>query len=245
MSKKLPKLIVVLGPTASGKTALSLGLAKKFNGEIVGADSRQVYRGMDIGTAKELNQSKVEGEYLVEEVPHYLIDYLYPDEEFNIALYQRKAFPKINEIIGRGCLPFLVGGSSLYISAIVDNYEIPDKKGEPLYDVLMLGMKWDREKLYERINMRVDQMVDEGLFEEAGTLIKKYGMNISSMKSIGYQEVGEYLKGDLTREQAIEKIKKSTRNFAKRQLTWWRGDDRIHWVENFEQGERLVKDFMI
>jgi len=299
------KLIVVLGPTASGKTALSLFLAELFDGEIVSADSRQVYRTMNIGTAKEPNECDDGSEYIVRGIPHYLINICDPDEAFTLGLYQEKAFAALDYIAKKGHLPMLVGGSSLYISAVVDNYIIPNlspnhelrkqlqllgtdalfaklqekdpqsaavldpynrryiiraleivestgqsahtqkqQKDEPRYDALKVGMHWEREVLYERINDRVDEMVDAGLFAEGEALIEKYGTLNPSMSSIGYDEVSGFLKKELTQSEAVEKIKQRTRQLAKRQMTWWRKDDGIHWVKSHEEAEQLVRAFL-
>lgn len=300
----LPKLIVILGPTASGKTGLSLSLAQLFNGEIVSADSRQVYRGMDVGTAKEPNESKELGIYRVQGVRHHLIDIADPDQAFTLALYKDKAVAAIQDILARGKMPFLVGGTGLYISAVVDNLDLPrvppdyalrkeyeaketdalfellkerdpksalvidpynrryiiraleivsrtgksaveQKQRAPAqFDSLLLANDWPREELYQRINARVEEMVQGGLVPEAQALIARYGTSLTSMSSIGYLEIAEYLTGKFTLEEALDRIKQRTRNFARRQLTWWRRDKRIHWVKSQTEAEKIARTFL-
>lgn len=303
-SQGLPKLIVILGPTASGKTALSLTLASQFQGEIVSADSRQVYRGMNVGTAKEPNESSKPGMYVVQGIRHHLIDIADPDQAFTLALYKEQAIAAIHDIRARGALPFLVGGTGLYISAIVDNLELPrvppdsalrkefetqetealyallkirdpksaavidpynrryiiraleivsrtgksaveqKQRGPALFDTLQLAREWPRDELYERINARVVEMVHGGLVEETRALIARYGTRLTSMSSIGYFEIGQHLAGTMRLEEAIEKIQQRTRNFARRQLTWWRRDKRIHWVSSEKEAEKLAARFL-
>ncbi|MFA5208472.1 MAG: tRNA (N6-isopentenyl adenosine(37)-C2)-methylthiotransferase MiaB [Candidatus Paceibacterota bacterium] len=275
-----PKLIVVLGPTASGKTDLAIDLAKKFNGEIVTADSRTIYKEMDIGTAKPKELKKV---------PHYLIDIVSPDEEFNVALFKQEAVKKIDEIIESGRLPILVGGTGLYIKSIVENLDFPqvkadeklrkklekknteelfemykdlDKEGankidknnrrrliraievslslkepffkerkkEPIYDILQIGIKINKKELEERIRKRVDIMIKQGLEKEVKKLSKKYGFNIPPMQTIGYREWEDYFDKKETLENTIEKIKTNTIKFAKRQMTWFKKDKTIKWI---------------
>ncbi|MFA5071803.1 MAG: tRNA (N6-isopentenyl adenosine(37)-C2)-methylthiotransferase MiaB [Candidatus Paceibacterota bacterium] len=275
-----PKLVVVLGPTASGKTDLAIDLAKKFSGEIVTADSRTIYKGMDIGTAK---PKELKG------VPHYLIDIVSPDEDFNVALFKQEAVKKINEIIEKGKLPILVGGTGLYIKSIIENLDFPsvkadeklrnklekkgteelfemykslDKEGairidknnrrrliraievslsikepffkerkkEPIYDVLQLGIKINKKELEERIKKRVDLMIKQGLEKEVRKLSNKYGFNISPMQTIGYREWEDYFNKKESLENTIEKIKTNTIKFAKRQMTWFKKDKTIKWI---------------
>lgn len=300
----LPKLVVILGPTASGKTALSLALATQFNAEIISADSRQVYRGMDIGTAKEPNESTEAGTYIVQGVRHHLINIIDPDQEYTLALFQERANAAITEAHVRGHVPMLVGGTGLYISAVVDNFDIPrvppnyelrkqlealpteqlfvqleqqdaqtarmmdpfnrryliraleiitatgksvrgqKKRAQPRFDPLLIGVARERKDLYARINARVDEMMEKGLVEETRRLYEQYGPRLSSMTGIGYEEIIEYICGRLTREEAVERIKQRTRAFARRQLTWWRGDARVQWVSNFEEARSLVRAFL-
>lgn len=298
------KLIVILGPTASGKTNLAIKLAKEFNGEIVSADSRQVYREMNIGTDKIAPDKKSSPIMTVNGVPHYLINVVNPNDEFNLAKYKQLAIKKIKDIQKRGKIPFLVGGTGLYIQTVVDNLQIPKtkpnkkernklekmtnqelfkrfkkldpigavsidannkrrlvralevclitkkpfsqqkRKGKPLFNVLQIGIKPDKEKLEKKINQRADKMLKVGLIEEIKKLIKKYGYGLISMDSIGYQEIIPYLQKKITLEQAKELIKIHTRQYAKRQITWFKRDKRIKWIENHSQAKKLIGNFL-
>ncbi|MBI4215145.1 MAG: tRNA (adenosine(37)-N6)-dimethylallyltransferase MiaA [Parcubacteria group bacterium] len=294
-----PKLVVILGPTASGKTETAILLCRKFNGEIVSADSRQIYKGMDIGTAK----IRTAG------VPHYLIDLVNPDEDYSAAQYQEDARRAINGILKRGKIPFLVGGTGLYIRAVIDGLDIPrvspDKElresiarqieaegiekvfealkqkcpllaasikdpqnprrviracevcqilgdrvmtgnrlESPVYDTLQIGIDRDRKALYQRIDERVDRMIKQGLIEECKKLFNKYDPQLPALTGIGYKQIGMYFRGEVTLEEAVRLIKRDTRHFAKRQMTWFRRDTRIQWVEDKEEAERLVGDFL-
>lgn len=289
VSGKKP-LVVVLGPTASGKTALSLRIAKMFHGEIISADSRQIYKYMDIGTDK-LLPAQQNG------IPHHLIDELEPNQEFTVADFKRAAIKSIEEILRRRHLPILAGGTGLYLNTVLQNYQIPrvppqhdlrfqlqkfyeqygaaelfkllqekdpeaaarihpnnvryviraleiniagntpkvDEKAEPLYEVFSIGIEWPREILYERIEMRVDELINKGLLNEVKTLLMKgYDEKIPAMTSIGYQELIEYIRGKCSMEEAVTEIKKNTRNYAKRQLTWFRHYQNVHWVKGEE-----------
>ncbi len=299
-----PKIIVVLGPTASGKTSMSIKLAKEFNGEVISVDSRQIYREMNIGTAKEPKDEAESTKYEVQGVTHWGIDLVNPNQEMTAAGFKEYAEQKIEDIVSRGKLPILAGGTGFWIQAVVDNLDIPavapdrelrkvleskeledlfvmyqekdpagaetidrqnkfrliralevcfktgkpfseqQQKGESKYDVLQIGIEVDREELYRRINTRVDQMVEEGLVEEVQTLKEKYGCVGLAMTGIGYRQVCEYLENKNTLEEALERIKIDTRHYAKRQLTWWRRDDRIHWVKEYEKVRDLVQRFV-
>jgi tRNA dimethylallyltransferase len=327
---RLPKLIVILGPTASGKTDLALKLAKKFNGEIVNADSRQIYRGMDIGTGKveaeKRRTKRGKTQIVAQGVSHYLIDVVNPGEEFTLADYKKMAVAAIGNIIKRGKTPFLVGGTGLYIQAVMDNLEIPtvppnkklrvkfereiakakesrienresrivekwykkllkldlgaakvvDKnnprrisralevclaigkpfsklreRGEQLFDTLQIGITLPRGKLYGRIDKRVDWMVEHGLIEETRRLMKKYDPILPSMSGIGYKEIGEYLECQMSNvkcqkvlEEAIQKIKYRTHDYARRQMTWFRRDKRIKWIKNYKEAEKIIKKWV-
>lgn len=293
------KLIVILGPTASGKTGLSIKLAKKFKGEVVSADSRQIYRGMNIGTAKPLD---------LENITHWMIDVKNPNELYTVAEYKKDAIDAIEDIIKRGKTPILAGGTGLYIKTIADNLDIPKieanpilrqkierdiekhgidyvfkklikldpeaayivdpknprriiralevtlltkkpfsaqrKSGNPLFDVLEIGIDIPNEKLKERINQRVDQMADGGLVEEVKNLVKKYGKDQQAFDAIGYREIIKFLDDKTAVEDALQEIKTNTWHYAKRQMTWFRADKKIHWVENSEEAEKLVKSFL-
>lgn len=292
------KLIVILGPTASGKTDLAIKLAKFFSGEIVSADSRQIYKEMNIGT----NKIKINS------IPQHLVDIVKPDQEFTVAEFKRRAIKIIKDIQKRGKIPFLVGGTGLYISAIVDNLKIPPvapdkklrvklekqikkrglnwawqkllkldpgaeefvqkdnprriiralevclktkkkfselrKKGKSLFDILQIGIKVPRQILYQRINKRVEKMIKDGLIEEVKNLFKKYPPNLPSLNTIGYKEIIAYLKGEIDLKMAIEEIKKNTRRFSRRQMTWFKKDKRIKWVKNYQEVKKLVAEFL-
>lgn len=258
-------LVVILGPTASGKTAMSLRVAKMFNGEIISADSRQIYKYMDIGTDKLMPADR-------KGIPHHLIDDLDPDQEFTVADFKRMALKKIEEILRRRKLPILAGGTGLYLNTVLQNYQIPrvppqhdlrfqlqkfyeqygaaelyrilrekdpaaaarihpnnvryviraleiniagntpkvDEKAEPLYEVFSIGITWPREVLYERIDARVDELINKGLLNEVKTLLMKgYDEKIPAMSSIGYQELIAYIRGKCTLQEALEEIKKT------------------------------------
>ncbi|GAB7388364.1 tRNA (adenosine(37)-N6)-dimethylallyltransferase MiaA [Bacillaceae bacterium] len=291
------RLLVIVGPTAVGKTALSLQIAQDFAGEIISGDSMQVYRGMDIGTAKATKEERAL-------VPHHLIDIKDPDEDFSVAEFQSLVRPLIREINERGHLPILVGGTGLYIQSVTHGYHFPEasqdeafrremhalaeregnealhnrllaidpetaarlhpndrkriiraleiyhvtgkrmselqkKEREPRYDLLMIGLTMERQKLYERINERVEQMIDQGLIDEVKSLLARgYGPHLTSMQALGYKELIPYLEGRITKEEAIETIKKRTRNFAKRQLSWFRRLREIQWFDLTETASR-------
>lgn len=288
-------VIAVVGPTASGKTALSLRLAQQYNGEIISADSRQVYKYMDIGTDK-LPVAKRQG------IPHHLLDIVEPSQEFTVADFKRLALQAIEDIHQRGKLPILCGGTGLYLNVLLQNYQVPriapqtelrqkleqyaqehgtqalhqllqqhdpasaatihpnnvryviraleiclttnqkkeNQKGETLFPYFTIGIYWPREILYERINQRVDELVERGLLNEVKTLLMQgYTEDSPAMSSLGYPEFIAYLKGSITLEAAVELLKKNTRNFCKRQLTWFRRDNTIHWVDGKELEEYL------
>jgi tRNA dimethylallyltransferase len=305
------KLIVVLGPTASGKTALSLKLAQLYHGEIISADSRQVYRGMDIGTEKVFGTNdEINGDPVVicNGIPHYLIDICAPDGIFTLADYQRNSFRVIQQIQSRQKLPFLVGGTGLYISAVVDNYVLPvgkpnlamrkiwdqqsvetlakelamldpnaalqvdtsnkrrlirslevvhgkgddeflladslRKKGNPIFDVLQIGIDVPRSALYERIDERVDEQREKGIVSEVETLLKHYPAHLPAFSGIGYRQIIQHLNGGFSLEEAFRRIKRDTRRYAKRQLTWFRRDKRIHWVKDGEEAEEILQKIL-
>ena len=305
------KLLVVVGPTASGKTDMAIKLAQKYNGEVVSADSRQIYRGMDLGTAKPLRnqKSKIKNQkYIVDGVIHWMIDIKNPDELYTVAEYKKDAIKAIRDIQKRDKLPILVGGTGLYIKAVVDNLEIPKlkanpslrkkiereieekglnfvfeklikldpeaayivdpknprrivraleitlltkkpfsaqrKTGKPLFDVLEIGISIPNEKLKERINLRVDQMIEQGLVEEVKNLIKKYGANQQAFDAIGYREIIDYLNKKSTLEQAAEIMKINTWHYAKRQMTWFKKNKKIIWIESPKEACVLCQDWL-
>ncbi|MDY0234497.1 MAG: tRNA (adenosine(37)-N6)-dimethylallyltransferase MiaA [Gudongella sp.] len=286
------KLVVITGPTAVGKTEISIEIAKRLNGEIISADSMQIYKYMDIGTAK-VRKDEMQG------IKHHLVDFLEPDDEFTVANYKKKATNIITEINNIDKLPIVSGGTGLYINSLV--YELdfidiaPDeelrekyediarnegkayllellRKVDPItaakysendvqrivralevyyksgismseqtknfrkpnekYEPLMYCLYLDREELYNRINLRVDLMIDHGFLHEVVELLNKgYSTDLTSMKAIGYRELIKYILGEWSLDEAINKIKQFSRNYAKRQLTWFRRDDRIHWID--------------
>ena len=271
-----PKVIAIVGPTASGKTAMSIELAKKINGEIVSADSRLVYKGFDIASAKPTLEER-------EGIPHYLIDIVEPEFDYSVGNYHDDARKAIYEIISKGKTPIVVGGTGLYFRILLENYNLPrveanyelraelDKKEkeelleelkqldkityerlfdsnkrrivralevikllnkpisemeiekEPEFDVEWKIPKMEsREWLYNRINTRVDIMVEQGLIDETKFLLKKHGRIKNFICTIGYQEILTYLDGEATLDEALDKLKQHSRNYAKRQLTWFR-----------------------
>lgn len=308
-----PKVIAILGPTASGKTDLGLALAKEFHGEVVSADSRQIYKKMDIGTAKpkadyrlQTTDYNSEG-YVVEGVPHHLMDIVDPGEDFSLADYKKLALAAIDNILRRGKLPILVGGTGLYIRALVDNFDIPKikpskklrqqlekkslpqlaallkkvdpasarqidlknprrvlralevfilsgesffaqrTKSAPLFNVLQIGLDLPRAELFARIDRRVEAQIKEGLVEETKKLVKqKYGWHLPSMSGIGYKQIGFYLRDEMNLAEAVALLKRDSRRYAKRQLTWFNKDKRIHWLKgaDYESARRLVKEFL-
>lgn len=276
------QLIVIAGPTACGKTAVSVELAKKIGGEIISADSMQVYKFMDIGTAKILEEEK-------QGIKHYLIDELYPDEEYSAATFKLKAKEYSSEIYKKGKIPILAGGTGFYINAFVNdtNFEetkadytyrnelqkIADEKGgdflfgmlekcdpksckcihpnnikkviraieyfkqtgtpisehneqeklnQSPYNMAFFVLNMDRERLYERINKRIDIMLENGLVSEVSGLLEKYSPNLVSMQGLGYKEIVAYLNGEMSLDEAVYILKRDTRHFAKRQLTWFK-----------------------
>lgn len=285
------KVIVICGPTASGKTALSIALAKQINGEIVSCDSMQIYKDMNIGTAKPTQEE-------MQEIKHYLIGYVSPEERYSVADYKTDAKKAIKEIIEKGKMPIVVGGTGLYLDSLIyeieyqdikldEEYrkkleeeveekglevlyekakeidvkamekispndkkrilrileiyhatgktkteqEIESRKKEVEYDYKVYALDWDRQKLYDRINKRVDMMIEQGLIEEVKQIMAKYDTFPTAMQGLGYKEVVEYLEGKLTKEEMIEKIKMETRRYAKRQLTWFRKNKQTVWID--------------
>jgi len=314
------KILVIVGPTASGKTEWAIKLARKFKGEIINADSRQIYKAMNIGTAKPLDPPgrgpirkadlgpKTQEEYFYKGVRHYLIDLLKPTKDFNVAKYKRLAIKTIRAILKRKKLPILVGGTGLYIKAVIDNLKIPPtqpqpklrqqlekqlrqkglkslyeklirldpeaayivdpnnprriiraleitlttkkpfstqrKGGQKLFDTLELGINNSKERLFQKIEQRVDKMMQNGLFEEVKILVKKYGPNCLAFDAIGYRELIEYLNNKTTLKKAVELIKKNTRQYARRQMTWFKKDKKIHWVKSVKEAIKLTEVFL-
>ncbi len=290
----MEKVIVIVGPTAVGKTKTSIEIAKKFHGEIINGDSTQVYRGLNIGTAK-ITEVEMEG------IPHHLIDIKEPDESFSVAEFQKLVREKIHEINEAGKIPIIVGGTGLYIQAVLYDYEFSEassndalrnkletfvkehgnealherlkkidmksaeaihpnnvrrviraievfedsgvpfseylekQKKEILYDCVMIGLTMERELLYDRINYRVEKMMEEGLLQEVTSLYHQGYRDCQALHAIGYRELYDYLEGKLTLEQAIHAIQQNTRRYAKRQFTWFRNKMDIAWFDMTEE----------
>jgi len=286
-----PTVIVIGGPTASGKSKLGVELAKRIKGEIISADSMQIYKDMNIGTAK-ITHKEMQG------IKHYMIDLLSPEERYSVSDYKQSAEKHIEEIIEKGKTPIIVGGTGLYIDSLIYGIEfaneeidtmyreelnkiadegklqelynkaveidpvamkkispndkkriirvleiyhktgmtkteqdIKSRENEVKYNYKVFAIDMDREVLYERINKRVDLMLNNGLIEEVEELIKKYKNFKTAMQGLGYKEVVEYLNGIVSKEEMIENLKRKTRNYAKRQLTWFRKNKDTVWLD--------------
>jgi tRNA dimethylallyltransferase len=207
-----PLLVVVLGPTASGKTALSMHLAERFRGEIVNCDSVAVYREFEIGTAKPSPEERGR-------VPHHLINVAGPLELLTAGDYSRLARQAIQEISSRGRLPVVAGGTGLYLRALLDG--------------LFIGLNPEREALYARINARAREMFSAGLVEETRALAGRYGTAARPLAALGYKQAMQYLRGELSLEEAITTAQQGHRNYAKRQMTWFRREPHVHWINGF------------
>ncbi|MBR3498159.1 MAG: tRNA dimethylallyltransferase [Selenomonadaceae bacterium] len=228
------KLVVILGATSTGKSSLALELAEKFDTEIISADSMAVYKNFNVGTAKPTQAE-------LERVPHHLINILNAEEKFSVGEFVRLARPIITELNLRGKIPIVAGGTGLYIQALVEGYELGAGKslvshykrtGELFYDALVFGLTSDRPALYDRINRRTEKMFAGGLVDEVKTLLASgIAPNAQAMTGIGYKETVEYLQGGATLEETISKVAQATRNFAKRQLTWYRRMHYIRWLK--------------
>ena len=228
------KLLVILGATSTGKSSLALEIAQRFNTEIISADSMAVYRNFNVGTAK---PSPAE----LERVPHHLIDILDAEEKFSVGEFIRRAKPIISELNLRGKIPIIAGGTGLYIQALVEGYELGADKslishykrtGELIYDARVFGLTAERAELYDRINRRTKEMFANGLVDEVRNLLASgVNPNAQAMLGIGYKETVEYLTGDATFDETISKVAQATRNFAKRQLTWYRRMKYIQWLK--------------
>lgn len=229
-------VLEILGPTASGKTGYSIFLAhwiEKNSGkkcEIISVDSRQIFRGCTISSAK-ITEEEAQG------VPHHGLNIANPEETYSVVQFQTYAFKKIKEIIARGNIPILCGGTMLWLDAISENYIFTDdpdakstKRGKPQYPFLKMGMYWDRAKLYARLNLRSAKMFEGGMIEEAQEMLQK-NISKSALTSFGYQEIAGFLDGTMTKTEALTLNQKRNRNYAKRQLTWWRGRNDIFWID--------------
>ena len=273
------KLIAVMGTNASGKSGLGIELAARYNGEVVSADSRQVFRGLDLGSGK-VTPEETKG------VPHHLIDVCEPGAFFSMADFQRLAYGAIDDILSRGKLPFLVGGTGLYVDAVIDGYELseiePDLKlrehletfetpalygmlkeklpdtdidpknrnrvmralerlaaddyhpgrHTPRYEVLKLGVTWPREILKERIDERLERRLQQGMIEEVKGLMDA-GVSTEFLKKLGleYRYLTEYLLGEWTYDQMVDELSRAIKRFAKRQMTWFRREENLHWLD--------------
>ncbi|TSI10150.1 tRNA (adenosine(37)-N6)-dimethylallyltransferase MiaA [Lysinibacillus sp. BW-2-10] len=300
MTGKEIEVVAIVGPTASGKTALSIKLAKQFNGEVINGDSMQIYKGLDIGTAK-ITDEEMEG------IPHHLLSFKEPTESFSVAEYQLLVREKIEEIRSRGKLPIIVGGTGLYVQAVLYDFQFtkedvdeearqtyyeelakigPDamharlaeldpetastihpnntrrviralelvelhgvskaaeehNRGDvPLYNHLIIGLDMDREKLYERINLRVDVMMEKGLLDEVKWLWDQNIRDVQAVQAIGYKELYAYFDGRMSLEDAVEQLKQNSRRYAKRQLTYFRNKMDVQWIG--DDWNKIVKYF--
>lgn len=298
------KVIVIVGPTAVGKTKLSIDIAKKFNGEIISGDSMQIYKGMDIGT------DKISAKTMAN-IRHYMIDIVKPSESYSVAQFQERVRFHLKQINDNNKLPVIAGGSGLYIDAILHDYNFKNRKRdeiltkeleqiyksegiEPLYKELqrvdkeqadkihpnnvrrviralemykttgqtmseihksqkqtsifnykMIGLEMNREILYNQINRRIDFMVEKGLVEEVQMIVNKFGIDAPSLNAIGYKEIIPYLEGENTLENCINLLKKNTRNYAKRQMTWFKNKMNVQWYQldrqTYEQSLQMIQ----
>lgn len=312
---KIP-LIIILGPTAVGKTEIAIELAKRIDGEIISADSMQIYRYMDIGTAKPDLEER-------QGIPHHLLDVVYPDENFNVSIYKDLAIEKIRDIYSRGKIPILAGGTGLYVNSLiyplnftkvardkeyrdslekeVENrgkewlhkqlqgvdpktasrlhpndvrriiraLEVYHTTGKPIsryshqdqqknehmnndgqnnneYAITLIGLSIARDKLYDRINKRVDMMLENGLIDEVKWLIENgYNKDLNSMQGLGYKEIIQYLMGRRTLTESIYILKRDTRRFAKRQLTWFKRLTYVNWIDMDEFNKDGLVDYLV
>ena len=293
-----PTVYVIGGPTASGKSNLAVELAKRINGEIISADSMQIYKDMNIGTAK-ITPEEMQG------INHYLIDFVSPDERYSVSSFKKDAEKAIEAILAKGKVPIIVGGTGLYIDSLILGIEFQDekidtkyreslnkiaeeqglqklynmaqaidpvamkkisendkkriirvleiyhktgktkteqelesRKSEIKYNYKLFAITMDRQVLYEKIEKRVDKMIEQGLIDEVQGILNKYQKFPTAMQGLGYKEVVEYLENKTTKEEMVEKIKKETRHYAQRQLTWFRKNKNIIWLN----GENSIED---
>ena len=231
------KLVVSLGATSVGKSSLAIDLAEKFGTEIISADSMAVYKNFNVGTAKPTQAE-------LARVPHHLIDILDAEQKFSVGEFVRRARKIISQLNGRGKIPIVAGGTGLYVQALVEGYELDDagksltshykRTGELFYDALVFGLTADREILYDRINRRTEKLFADGLVDEVKNLLANgVSPRAQAMLGIGYKETVDYLQGVATLNETISKVSQATRNFAKRQLTWFRRMKYIKWLKIF------------
>lgn len=247
-----PPVIVILGPTGSGKTGVSIKIAKAIGGEIISADSRAIYKGMDIGTAKPTKEE-------MDGVPHFGLDLVVPGERFTVADWKEYTEQKITEIRSRGHVPMIVGGTGLYIDALIYDYHFKGPTGQKIGDFeqksctdrtevkgnfLIIGIKWETEVLRERLKKRIDQMFSEDLYKETRELVEEYGWGSGAMKSDIYEYAWKYLNGELSLEEAKEQCFYEDYHLAKRQLTWFKRNENIKWLE-LEQIYPFVLKYII
>ena len=231
--------IIILGPTGSGKTGVSIELAKALNGEIISADSRAIYKGMNIGTAKPSLEER-------QGIPHYGLDLVKPGDRFTVADWKKYAEDKIKDIKSRDKTPIIVGGTGLYIDALIYDYHFKGPTGTKIGDYdqktctdrtkikgdyLLIGIKWETKELRERLKKRLDQMFCPELYEETKKLVNEFGWGNGAMKSNIYQYAWQYLEGELTLEEAKEQCFYEDWHLAKRQLTWFKRNPKIHWLK--------------
>lgn len=296
-----PKVVVIVGPTASGKTALSIELAKKINGEIISCDSMQIYKDMDIGSAK-VTKEEMQG------IKHYMVDEISPTKRFSVADYKKQAEKAIEEIVLKNKVPIIVGGTGLYVNSLIYGIEYPENKvdleyrnslmeiaqteeglsklylqakkideeamkkistndkkriirileiyhetgknktelekesrsNEVKYDYKIFAINIERQILYERINKRVDIMLEKGLIEEVKMLIAKYPTFPTAMQAIGYKEIIEYFNGEISKDEAIDKIKQESRRYAKRQITWFKRIENTKWIDGLDDMQNNI-----
>ncbi len=232
---KKPSLVAIVGETASGKSALALQLAERYNGELIAADSRTVYKGMDIGTAK---PSAAEQKH----VPCHLLDVITPDQTFTAADFQRLANQAIKDIQSRGKLPIIVGGTGLYVDAVLYNFTFkPAKTAQPLRPgAVIIGLQIPREELKQRVTERVEQMFVQGLEHEVQNVANTYGWHSPGLSAIGYKEFQPYFAGQQSLEKTKQLIITHTLQYAKRQRTWFKRNPDIQWCSSFEQASATI-----